>query len=219
MIDVVIPSKTNLINKVMLENCITTLRQSDGEQTFNVMVIESGVIVDCGQDLTIKYNMYGGPQFCYNHALNLGINESENEWVVLINNDLIFRNTWMSEIIEAYNERPDIESFSPWNDMWDWHSRMFDINSTNIIEGYNIGRELCGWCIIARRSIFDKFSLSERVNFWYSDNVYADSLREFGIKHALVISSKVDHIVSQTKQVSAVEAQLSYFDYIAKKEI
>lgn len=216
MIDVVIPSKTNLINKVMLENCITTLRQSDGEQSFNVMVIESGEYFACGQDKTITYDR---DIFCYNHALNLGINESKNEWVVLINNDLIFRNIWMSEIIKAHKERPDIESFSPWNDMWGWHSKLFDINSSNIIEGYNIGRELCGWCIVAKKSIFDMFSLSERVNFWYSDNVYADSLIEFGIKHALVISSKVDHIVSQTKQVSAVEARLSYYDYITKKGV
>ena len=36
------------------------------------------------------------------------------------------------------------------------------------------------------------------VNFWYSDNVYAEQLKAAGIKHALVGNSIVRHLESQS---------------------
>jgi GT2 family glycosyltransferase len=213
-VDIIIPSKTNLINKYMLENCITSLRCSEPNISFNVIVVETeDKFIRCGQDMTIKFDQ---KEFCYNHALNQGLKESKNEWVIFANNDLIFKPGFMQEILLAYAMRPDIMSFSPWNSMWAWHERIFPTHMA-IREGYRTGHELTGWCIIARREIFETVSFSENVNFWYSDNVYADALIDAGIKHALVTNSKVDHIVSQTKQVTQEEAYASYEQYLRFK--
>jgi hypothetical protein len=54
--------------------------------------------------------------------------------------------------------------------------------------------------------------------FWYSDNVYADELLKHGIKHALVTRSKVDHIVSQTKVLTADEANSARLEYLNNEE-
>jgi GT2 family glycosyltransferase len=211
IVDVIIPSKTCGKTLPMMINCIKSLRNSQDRIQFNIVVVESGEqIIDVGQNMSIKYPH---DRFCYNHALNLGLAQTKNEWVVLANNDLIFKPGWMHEIIIAHNLRKDIESFSPWNDMWDWHPRYFGNIYPPIIEGYRIGIELAGWCIVARRRIFEEIKLSERVNFWYSDNVYADDLMKHGIKHALVTGAKVDHIVSQTHSVSAEEARASREEY------
>jgi GT2 family glycosyltransferase len=216
IVDVIIPSKTCGKTLPMIINCIRSLRASEDKIQFNVVIVESGEqVIDMGQNITIQYPK---ARFCYNHALNMGISKTTNNWVVMANNDLIFKPGWMHEIIIARNLRKDIESFSPWNDMWDWHSRYYGNMYPAIIEGYRIGVELAGWCIVARRRIFEKVKLSERVNFWYSDNVYADDLMRHGIKHALVTSSKVDHIVSQTHIVSAEESYASKEEYLNNTE-
>jgi len=214
-VTVVIPSKTNLINKYLLENCITSLRSSEPSIKFNIIVVESGdKHISCGQDLTIAFDL---DEFCYNHALNQGLAYSDSEWIILANNDLIFKPGFMQEILLAHAMRPDIMSFSPWNSMWAWHERIFP-NPMPIREGYRTGHELTGWCIIAKREIFSAIILSEEVNFWYSDNIYADALIDAGLKHALVSNSKVDHIVSQTKQVTQEEASASYEQYLRFKK-
>lgn len=210
-IDVIIPSLSNIFTSVLLENCITTLRSAEPNIKFNVIVIESSDTIKlCGQDQTI---MYDRSEFCYNHAMNQGIDISKNEWVILANNDLIFKPGFMEHILLAHAMHPDILSFSPWNSMWNWHENMFRNRTSKIIYGYGIGRELTGWCLIIKRSIFDIIKLAETVNFWYSDNVYADALIATNLKHALVCGSKVDHIVSQTKRVSTSEAIESYNQY------
>jgi GT2 family glycosyltransferase len=212
IVDVIIPSKTCVRTLPMIINCIRSLRESEDKIQFNVVIVESGdYTVDMGQNDTIQYPK---ARFCYNHALNMGLEKTTNNWVVLANNDLIFKKGWMHEIIIAHNLRKDIESFSPWNDMWDWHRRYYGDEYPHIIEGYRIGVELAGWCIIARRRIFDRVKLNERVNFWYSDNVYADELQIYGIKHALVTNSRVDHIVSQTHVVTAEESYISRQEYL-----
>lgn len=215
-VDVVIPSKSDSHIVPIMKNCIDSLRKSEENISFNIIVIESGAdIIELGQDLTINFDQ---EKFNYNHALNQGLSVCENEWVILANNDLIFHKGFMLEILLAHAKRPDFLSFSPWNNMWAWHQRAysleFNFKFPDIIEGYRICYEIAGWCIIAKREIFNTISLSERVDFWYSDNVYADSLIANNIRHALVTKSKVDHITSQTKIVSPIEAAKAYQDYI-----
>lgn len=209
-IDVVMPSKTSDRLIPMIKNCINSLRKAEPLVEFNVIIVESGTPADCGQDETIFYE---SDNFNYNHALNLGLKLCSHEWVILANNDLMFHEHFMFEIFMAHAERPDIKSFSPWNAMYGWHNSYFP-NPPKIIEGYRICAELVGWCIIAKREIFKIVQLKEHVNFWYSDNVYADALIEAGIKHALVSKSRVDHLTSKTKVVSREEAQHSLNLYL-----
>jgi len=215
-VDIVIPSKTIPSIYLLLEKCISSLRQSEQGIKFNVIVVESGPDFVCkGQDITIAYDR---DEFNYNHALNQGLEKCSSDWVILANNDLIFHKNFMMEIMAANALYPEIKSFSPWNSMYNWHENLFP-NPEKIEIGYRICHEVAGWCIIARREIFDVIRLSEAVSFWYSDNIYADALIENNILHALARDSKVDHMVSQTKQVSHEEAAESFRRYSLFREI
>lgn len=212
VVDVVMPSRTDEKIQMILRIAIATLRQSEPRTRFNVIVVESGpALIDCGQNITVRYDR---EKFNYNHALNQGLSICKNDWVVLANNDLVFRQYWMTEMNLAYEQAPDIKSFSPWNEMYNWHYNLFGPEPAPIIRGYRICHEMAGWCIVARREIFDVIKLSERVDFWFSDNVYADALINANIPHALVTRSKVNHIVSQTHVVDQLEAQDAYGKYI-----
>ena len=210
-IDVIIPSKTNDETAPMLFYCMNTLRLAEDDIHFNIIVIESDRDMPLGQNATIKFDL---PKFNYNHALNQGIAIAKNEWVILANNDLLFTKNFMTEIINVNELHPEIKSFSPWNAMYSWHQRIFP-TAEAIMEGYRIGHEMAGWCIVAKRSIFDTIALNESVEFWFSDNVYADKLQRYNIRHALVRDSIVNHLVSQTHSVTESEAQDSYRKYLA----
>lgn len=214
IIDVVIPSLSEGQMIQVSKMCLDSLRCSEIEHTFRVILVESGrELVDIGQDITIAYDLI---TFNYNHALNLGLSVCQNDWVVFANNDLIFCKNWMSEIIKAHERFPDVRSFSPWNSQHNWHETIYgQERSGSLIFGYRTCYELAGWCIVAKRDIFSSgVELSERVDFWYSDNVYADSLIKNRIPHALVVDSKVNHLTSQTKRVSEMEAEESYHKYV-----
>lgn len=211
IIDLIIPSFTDSKTALMLQTAIMTARASETEHEFNVIVVESsGSEMNVGQNMTLHFDH---PQFNYNHALNLGLQMCKSDWVILANNDLLFSKNFMSEILKVSSEYPEIKSFSPWNHMYNWHSSIFS-GEHELYCGYRIGAEIAGWCIVAKREIFDIFKLDERVHFWYSDNVYADALIRNNIIHALVRKSCVAHLVSQTKQVSEIEARSSYEDYL-----
>ena len=73
--------------------------------------------------------------------------------------------------------------------------------------GYEVGikGQLLGWCIIMDRVVMEKIGEFDcPVNFWYSDNVYAEQLKAAGIKHALVGNSRVRHFTSRSLANKAV---------------
>jgi GT2 family glycosyltransferase len=117
--------------------------------------------------------------------------------VALANNDLVFGKSWFTEILNAAKGNPEVKSFGSWNDHGGWHSRKFQDPDGNYI-GYTTAAELPGWLITAHREVFDIINLDDRVNFYYSDDIYGDELKKHGIKHMLVGKSKVLHYAETT---------------------
>jgi glycosyltransferase involved in cell wall biosynthesis len=211
-VDVIIPSKSSDDNWPMVVKTIQSLRLSEPWFDFNVVLVESGELKNCGQNLTIDYE---DKRFSYNRALNKGIAQTKADWVVMANNDLWFHAGWFSEIIKAWVDNPDIKSFSPWNNYHNWHPRLFPENKSSVLIGSRICRELAGWCIVARREMIETIDIDERCSLWFSDNIYADELEKHGYHHALVCSSLVDHLTSQTIDFSkydTLEDQKLYFE-------
>ena len=62
--------------------------------------------------------------YCYNKFLNIGMKYTQgNDWLLIINNDLIFEYGWIDRIMEASDARPDIDSFSPFEP--DFHNMYY----------------------------------------------------------------------------------------------
>ena len=126
--------------------------------------------------------------FNYNQSLNDGFKLTTTDWVCFANNDVQFLDGWASCISHGY------KSVSCLNPGWRFHEGM-----TGVKEGYRIGYELCGWCLIVHRGIIELIGgFPEDVRFWKSDDLYADVLKHYGIKHALISNCKVKHNPSIT---------------------
>ena len=179
----------------MTQHCINTLHLSEENIEFDVYVIESNM--NYTFPVYSKCTMiFPKEEFNYNKFCKIGISYCDTKWIVLCNNDLVFHKGWFSSILKGEEDLGYI-SYSPWNPFDNWHQHRFPIENDYYV-GYGIGYHLCGWCIIAHRSLFEVIDLSDDVSFWCSDNIYADELQKHNIPHALVRNSKVDHIVSKT---------------------
>jgi GT2 family glycosyltransferase len=194
-IDVVIVSyaKDEYCKRLTL-NCIESLFLSEEtSDIFNVIVVESEPSVRWENYFPINVTTYDAPlPYGYHKFLNFGRKKGESEWVALCNNDLQFTKNWFSEILKANKENPGIISFSPICPMT---QTMYGINPHSGIHiGYEIRKQISGWCIVHKREIYDKIGdLDERFYHWFCDNDYSMTLYNKGIYHALVTDSVVIH--------------------------
>jgi GT2 family glycosyltransferase len=216
LIDVIITANTQPKHEQMLINCIQSLRNSEDKIRFDITVVEStNRVFNAGQDKTILFDR---PEYNCNRAMKLGMPYGAADWVVMASNDLIFMRGWYTALLEAQAKRPDILSWGTWSNLWSWHPNLFPGAQPEIIEGYRTGHELTGWNIITKRhGVLDVIDLHERVSFWYSDNIYADELQKHGIRHALCTTSIVNHLVSQTWNLTDAERDTARKEYEASK--
>lgn len=175
----------------MTSNCINSLLDSEQNIDMEILVIESNKEYFRSD---FKYPDFVNviipdEDFNFHKFLNIGIKASKGDFVALCNNDLIFYKNWFSEILKVQAENPSIKSFSPSGKIDDFaFSKPFEI-------GYKVRTHIMGWCIVAKREVFLRIGyLDETFDFNYADNDYAMTLKCQNIKHAIVFSSKVEHL-------------------------
>lgn len=212
---IIILSRTSTIGEfTMTLNCIDSLMLSEtkSEVNFEIILIES--------NKDIYQSSFHYPEFVkiiipkgkfnFNKFLNIGVISSTGSMVALCNNDLLFKEKWMSNILKLKRSHPEISSFCP----IDYNSKFTKReNYKNIEQGYIVGYDvrthITGWCIVTDRGLFDTLGLlDERFDFYYADDDYAMTLRKHNIKHALVLNSEVKHLggmSSDRKDVSELE--------------
>ena len=193
MIDVIIPAYTvsKELRKIT-ERMIYSLFESEPRLGFNIIIIESGELQD--YEMATVYKYPGKEPFNYNKALNYGMCRSKGEAALLCNNDLIFTPGSVTEMLEGFER--GYGSISPYCPL---HHKGITRDKYRFVEGYGVGGALVGWCIAVLRETFNKILMfDESVDFWYSDHIYAEQLKDAGIKHALAMKAEVKHLGSQT---------------------
>jgi GT2 family glycosyltransferase len=155
--------------------------------------------------------------FGYNRYINIASEYCTNDWVVIINNDLLFEKGWFTEILKVHAERPDIESFTPKDPILyaRYYDHHFMYGDLTYFESYNVTEFLGGWCIVMTKRVFDLVCpWDEDFDMYYQDNDYAKVIESKGIKHALVRHSLVSHL----KSLIAVKIHGSEVDKMQKGE-
>ena len=131
----------------------------------------------------------------YNRSLNRGYKKAEHDYIAFCNNDLIFTPGWFDKLLPHFNEYDSLSPYCPLTHKKWWKNKL----PSGIVEGFTIGKILAGWCFVMKRKTYIKIgSFDEDVDFWYSDDIYADQLKFHGLKHALVCDSYVMHKGSST---------------------
>jgi GT2 family glycosyltransferase len=219
-VDIIILSKTDSAQKQkMTEECIESLLASENptEIRFNVVIIESCATFG-GYEARFGRTIEPGGKFGFNKFLNIGIRETHSEFVCLCNNDLIFHPGWASSLLAAMRAHPEIESCCPYCSIY--HAAKGMEAGGPPVAGY-YDEVLIGWCIFVKRTVLDRIGpLDEKITFWYAERDFGKLLEAAGIVHALVSTSRVDHLGSQSlqkcsqlEQFRLTNYQQLYFDY------
>jgi len=202
MINIDVICLTNTNDKEFYEltkRTIDTLLLTNGDYRFNIKLIESNYnstfIYDYPNVDYIKLNQ----DFHYNRFLNIGLKYCTNDWVLIINNDLIFTEDWLNNIMIEHQLNPEIQSFSPFEPNFAEYHYPHLYKDGNVFFGYQTTVQLRGWCILVRREVFNIIGeFDERFNFWCQDDDYGLTLKKYNIKHALIKNSVVYHATSQS---------------------
>jgi len=192
MMDIIFIADTRRMDhRRMTQAAIDSCRASEKRMPMHFIVVDGNKdTMGFRNATTVTYDF----DFNYNKCLNVGIEYAKYDFIALCNNDLVFRKDWAKNIKDAML-LGDYLSASP----YDRGTRLIGCR-----EGYRIGNELKGWCIVIRRKLLSVIGeLATPVNFWFSDNVYAEQLKKYNIKHALCYDSKVYHLRSKTLMSSA----------------
>lgn len=197
-IDVIILSyaKNDLIIK-MNNNCIDSLNSSSDQHTFNIFLVETESSKEYKYPQKNVTVIQPGIEFNYNKFLNIGLKECKNDWILISNNDTLYHNNFLENMMLAHQYDNFILSMSPIDDTWFRHK---DFDREELIHyGYRTSYEVTGWSILAHKSVIEKIGgFDEQFTFWYQDNDYSMSLQKTNIKHALITNSKVTHLLSKS---------------------
>jgi GT2 family glycosyltransferase len=169
-----------------VNSCIDS--ESGNDIEFNIVVIEQNSAVTHTNCIT----RHEAQPFNYNKFMNIGVSMFDAEYVCLCNNDLIFQKNWCSILIDAM-QKNDLLSACP------LCPEATKEMTQPIHFGYRNSHEMSGWCIMTNRKLYNIIGkIDESFPFWFADNIYAEQLKRFGVKHAIITGSKVLHIRSKT---------------------
>lgn len=200
-------------------NALKSLYDSEDKSLFDfeTVVIEGNKDKDYKNVLTEEENVFGATlytyhpsktEFNYNKFLNHGFGclfdkddeeyynpEDVFNYYVICNNDIIFEKNWFTEMHNAFLMKPQLSSASPFCPDYSLHESF----TNDVNYGYRTSIEMCGWCIVFKRSILEQVTpFDERFKFYYQDNDYAMVLQSKGLLHALIKNSHVRHLFSQS---------------------
>ena len=171
--------------KVMTENAIKSALETSKEYKINIIVMEQQDSVNYENTVTMHYD----GEFNYNAVANLGISESNSPYIMVANNDLIFKDNWLFNLLKTNHQV--VSPKCP----RDLRQKEFIINTT----GFEVGKHFSGWCFMIKRNVWEEIGgLDEDFPFWCADNATVKQLQSKGYIPMLVVDSLVEHLGSQT---------------------
>ncbi|MEO6287839.1 MAG: glycosyltransferase [Dyadobacter sp.] len=220
-IDIIILSyaRNEELKKITLDGIDSLAKSEDPEKIkFNIIVIESNKSLKRYQYPHSK-TVYPWKRFGYHRYMNIGIGMTKSKYVCICNNDLIFHQGWATEILKAFDADTELYSASPACSIH--HPEQRIALDGRVHYGYEVRKELIGWCLFFKRDMLKiTGKLDPSFKFWFADNDYSNTLQKYGLKHALVTSSIVDHLESRTLKTKTTTEQLEltsrerfYYEY------
>ncbi|GAB3750004.1 glycosyltransferase [Microlunatus parietis] len=132
--------------------------------------------------------------FGFNEFANRGARLGSAEWIMIANNDLVFEDGWLHQLLAAGH--PIVSPLNP----GDHRQRDLDGNETGRVNG----RHLSGWCYMITRKLWQQIGgFDERLRFWCCDDAVLEQCVAAGVDPMIVPAARVRHLVSATLRSSA----------------
>jgi hypothetical protein len=169
----------------LLKDCIDSIDTNK----YSVIVVETNSKLK-GKNIPLNAKfIFPEEEFNYNKFINYGLSYTDDNKILISNNDVIFSPGCLQEI----ETKLDIyDSVCPQ-----------DVNTHNNIlddiEGTKVGYHVIGCCIAFTRKTLGTIGLFDpKFKFWYQDNDYCNNLKKHNLKHALLQNAKIKHLKMQS---------------------
>ena len=182
--------------KSMTQQAINSIHASEKDIQFEIVVVESvpGVTY---KHCKVVYPMQD--RFNYNTATLFGLEHirPEAEYVLFVNNDIKAHKGFTQGLVDGLMI---YDSVSPANPMMPQHRGL----RGDYVQGFGIWHgdaPFCGWAFMMKyQTVYENLNrfFPDEIEGWYSDNWLTDVMQSEGMKHALCVRSKLDHLQSKT---------------------
>lgn len=198
MLDIIILSKTSdQAHFDMVKRCVDSYLADGDELIKSIIIVESNKKFDTSvwSAVSSKIKSIVPPyKFNYNQFLNIALDHCTGDVVCISNNDVIVKPGCVKVMYAFFNQLPNLMSASPVDRTW--HNNSYEIfpEDNKAYLGYETTKHLLGFCIFARRSVFDVIGkFDERFHFYHQDNDYEMCLRKHKLSHALITHCHIEH--------------------------
>lgn len=198
-----------LVDVVILSNASTPQLQYATQQTIDTCraganSLPLGIaVMEQAEGIVYKRaaTLYTPEPFNYNRFANRGAARGSAPWILIANNDLVFRDGWLHNLLAA--SHPLVSPKCPRD------KRQSDITENTI--GGTTGRHLSGWCFMISRDLWERIGgFDEDVTFWCSDDVVIEQAKAHGVQPMLVPSAVVEHEQSVTLKTRPDQDDLTW---------
>jgi GT2 family glycosyltransferase len=192
--------------QAITQNTVSTCRAGANGLPIGIAVLEQHPGVVYKRCATI----YMDEAFHYNKFANFGARRGSADWILIANNDLMFRDGWLHQLIAA--DHPLVSPKCP----RDSRQNEFTSNTTGFINGQHFS----GWCFMISRKLWETIGeLDESVSFWCSDDVVIEQAKAHGVQPMIVPAAVVEHIQSVTLNTQQDRDELTWkqIDIFAEK--
>lgn len=138
-------------------------------------------------------------RFNFHRFFNIGLDNSDGEFVAFCNNDIVFETGWFSAIKHVADNHRRYLCFSPIDEKYKGMSALSLPREKEFYLGWDYGKYFAPWCFVWKRKVFDIVGrFDEQFDFYAADADETNTLRYNAIYSVVCTKSVVRHLGSQS---------------------
>lgn len=157
---------------------------------------------------------------------NVGIREARGEWVLLLNNDTVFKEEFISKMAKAAIDNPDAAAIGPKIYYYDspskiWYNGGKITKYYNFVDDQSVDNEdykqvewITGCALMINKKAFEKIGLLDKDFFMYNEDIdWCIRARRAGLNLVYTPYAEIWHIGSKTANESFKKSFQIYYGY------
>lgn len=174
-----------------IESLFVSEKWNDDE--LEVLLMESNREAKYVYDKRVKV-LVPDEKFGFHRFFNIGLDNTDGEYVAFCNNDIVFQSGWWSAIMKVKKEHPRFMCFSPVDSSYPLMAEEIATCKEYTI-GWENKRHFAAWCFVWERKVFKTIGVfDETFDFYSADDDELMMLRYYAISNVLVTGSEVKHL-------------------------
>ena len=180
------------MNRRCIDSLLDSEQWEDGQ--LEILLIESNKQNSYSYDKRVTV-LIPDEVFNFHRFFNIGLSQSQGEFIAFCNNDIIFTKGWFSAIMEVKRRHPEFMCFSPLDRSYPLMNEAILPSSQDYYIGWQNKKHFAAWCFVWERRVFDIIGpFDETFDFYSADDDELQTLHYYAIPNVVVTHSEVKHL-------------------------